>query len=129
MLRINLLNTCYSLSSFHRCLQGLNVKQVKELVLDILKVRWDVNRGGGRLHVPLSKNAKAALANNKISRTFITNLRTKYPELKLTAPQKVDVNRGLNVTREMVEEYLNDLACEINHCGIGNLEHVLMVLV
>ena len=107
-----------------RCLQGLNMKETEALVLNILKVRRDVNRRGGRAHIKLSTNAQSALLKNKVSLSFFSRLRSKHPELKLTPPKKVDMNRGLNVTCEMAEEYLDDLAAEINHAGIGTLEHI-----
>ena len=107
-----------------RCLQGLNMKETEALVLNILKVRRDVNRRGGRAHIKLSTNAQSALLKNKVSRSFFSCLRTEYPELKLTPLKKVDMNRGLNNMREMAEEYLDDLAAEINHAGIGILKHI-----
>ena len=74
------------------------MKETEKVVLDILKVRNEVNKLGGRKFVALSKNAKNAILLKKISRSFFRRLRTKYPELKMSAPRKVDVNRGLNVT-------------------------------
>ena len=38
--------------------------------------------------------------------------------------RKVNVHRVFNVTKEMATEYLDDLADEINHLEIGQLEKV-----
>ena len=100
------------------------MKETEKVVLDILKVRNEVNKLGGRKFVALSKNAKNAILLKKISRSFFRRLRTKYPELKMSAPRKVDVNQGLNVSREMAVEYLDDLAEEINYAGVGNLTYI-----
>lgn len=104
-----------------RCLQGLNKKEVAKLVLNILHTRKVLNKRGGRKHIPLSKNAKSALLNKKVSRSFFRRFRAKYPKLKLKHPQKVDVNRGLNCSKEMAVKYIDDLAQEINDLGIGIL--------
>ena len=39
-------------------------------------------------------------------------------------PKKVDVNRGLNWTRDMATSHLDQLAEEINHANIGELTYV-----
>ena len=39
-------------------------------------------------------------------------------------PKKVDVNRGLNCTREMAMSHLDQLADEISHANIGELTSV-----
>ena len=107
-----------------RCLQALNIQETGKVVINILKVRRDMNKIGGRRFIKLSTNAQDALRSEKISRSFFNRLRTKYPELKMVKPKKVDLNRGLNVTRQMAEEYIDDLAVECNLLGIGKLEHV-----
>ena len=107
-----------------RCLQGMSQKQVEDVVLSILRTREQVNKKGGRRFIALSSVAKAALRKKKVSRSFFIRLRTKYPELRMKVPRKVDINRGFNVTREMATEYLDDLAAEVNDAGIGNLVEV-----
>ena len=42
----------------------------------------------------------------------------------MKGPKKVDINRGFNVTRSTAVEYLDDLAKEINHAGVGQLTYV-----
>ena len=106
-----------------RCLQGMNGKQVEEVVLRILRTREKINKKGGRSFIALSTAAKTALRKKKVSRSFFLRLRTKYPSLKMKVPKKVDINRGFNVTKEMAVEYLDDLAAEINLTGIGQLEY------
>ena len=106
-----------------RCLQGMNDRQVEEVVLRILSTREAINKQGGRKFQKMSHAAKSALNKKKVSRSFFLTLRSKYPELKKKVPKKVDINRGFNVTEEMAIEYLDDLAAEINEAGIGRLEY------
>ena len=83
------------------------------MLLNIVKTREAVNKKGGR-SFRLSKVAKDAVKNKKGSRSFFSQLRTKYPQLKLKTRKKVDINRGFNVSK--------DMAKDINVLGIGNLE-------
>ena len=110
-----------------RCLQGLNQTEVSDLVIKILKTRKVTNRKSGRRCVALSDNANNALSRGRVSRSFFSRLRSKYPDLPLKTPKKVDINRGFNVTRTMAENYLDDLAEEINHLGIGDLTKVTQI--
>ena len=107
-----------------RCLQGMSTKEVEVVVLNILKTREQINKKGGHRFSALSKVAKDALRKKKVSRSFFPRLRTTYPELKMKVPKKIDINRGFNVTQAMAVEYIDDLAAEINHAGIGQLEKV-----
>ena len=107
-----------------RCLQGMSTKEVKVVGLNILKTREQINKKGGRRFSALSNVAKDALRKRKVSRSFFLRLRTTYPELKMKVPKKVDINRGFNITQAMAVEYIDDLAAEINHAGIGQLEKV-----
>ena len=57
----------------------------------------------------------------RAGRSFFRRLRARFPELKPKRPQRVDVNRGLNCTREMAINHLDELAEEINFSKIGTL--------
>ena len=100
----------------NRACQGLNDQQIADVVLNILRVRQKRNRerkkgvGNWYKHIPLSVNAKKALANKKISRSFFRRFRAAHPEVKPKSQHKVSLKRGLRCTREMAIDYLDALA-------------------
>ena len=49
-------------------------------------------------------------------------MKSTYPELKMKRSKKVDVNRGLNCTRDMANT--DQLDVEINQASIGELAYV-----
>ena len=100
----------------NRACQGLSADQVSGVVLNILKVRKERNgRHSAKLcitgkRIALSENAKKALQNNKVSRSFFRRLQAEHPEIKPKNRHKVSVKRGLKCTREMAIDYLDALA-------------------
>lgn len=60
---------------------------------------------------------------DRVSRSFFRRLLTKHPELIKKKQKKVEVNRGLNCTRAMAVEYLDELAVLLNENGIANLTY------
>ena len=112
------------LKNRNRCLQSLTEKEVEQVVLRMLQYRKMVNKKGGRMFIALTRNAKQALEKNKVSRSFFRRLFAKNPELVKKKQKKVEINRGLNCTREMATEYLDDLAALLNQTGIADLTYV-----
>ena len=54
----------------NRSCQGLSDNQVEGVVLNILRVRKQQNRKGGRKHEPLSTNATRALQSKRVGRSY-----------------------------------------------------------
>ena len=106
----------------NRCCQGLTEAAASDIAINILKVRVDVNKRGGRKFIPLSKQAKKALSDKKVGRRFFQRLKIAHNNLIMKSPKSLEINRGLNITREMAENHLDDLAMEINLAGIGDLK-------
>lgn len=56
---------------FFRCMQGLNKRNVNDLIIDILKIRDTNNKRGNRqAFKKLSVNAKLALQKKRYSITY-----------------------------------------------------------
>ena len=88
-------------------------------------MRKAVNKTGGRKRIPLSKAAKEIIARKKVGRSFWRRIHTQYPKLGKKKVNKVSVSRGLNCTRQMAIEYIDDLAKELIDTGIAkNLKQV-----
>ncbi|XP_047131042.1 uncharacterized protein LOC124810350 isoform X2 [Hydra vulgaris] len=103
----------------NRSLQGINKTELTKL-LDILRIRDYMNKRckGGRKLIKLSPNAKSALVNGKLSRSFWTRFHAKHSSLTIKRQGQVLINRALNCTREMACNHLNDLAMELQAAGI-----------
>ena len=52
---------------------------------------------------------------------FFQRLKIAHSNLIMKAPKSLEINRGLNITHEMAENHLDELATEINLAGIGDL--------
>ena len=89
------------LSNRNRACQGLNDQQVAGVVLNILRVPQKCNQekkkgvGNWNKYIPLSVNAKQALATKKVSRFFFRRFRAAHPEVKLKSQHKVSLKRAL----------------------------------
>ena len=96
--------------------QGLNDQQVAGVVLSILRVWQKCNQekkkgvGNWNKYIPLSVNAKHALATKKVLCYFFRRIRAAHLEVKLKSQHKVSLKRGLRCTKEMAIEYLDELA-------------------
>ena len=104
----------------NHCLQGLNRKQISELIIKTLTVRKRLcQKENWRRVRKLSKNTKSVLATNKLGKSFWTRFDAKYSKC---IPKKrqgnVSINRALNCTRNMAESHLDELAKELITCGI-----------
>ena len=108
------------LKNKNRACQGLNKAKLTKLFLDILKIRNHMNRKlkGGRKFVKLTPNAKKALEQNKLSRSFWRRFEAKHPSLTSKRQGHVSVNRALSCTREMACDHLDELAEELIDAGI-----------
>jgi hypothetical protein len=104
----------------NRCLQGINKKQLTNLILDILKIRDYANKKlkGGRRYTNLSVNAKRALQNKKLSRSFWKRWDAKHDDLRMKRQGTVTMNRAMNCTRDMASSHLDALAKELIDAGI-----------
>ena len=103
----------------NRACQGLTDTQVEGIVLNMLRVRRDRNRKGGRNFERLSKNAKDALERKHIGKSFFRRLKTRYSKLKQKRQTLVSAKRGLRCTLEMAISYLDDLADHLIEVGIA----------
>ena len=103
----------------NRACQGLTDTQVEGVVLNMLRVRRDRNRKGGRSFERLSKHAKDALEHKRIGKSFFRRLKTRYPKLKQKTQRVVSVKRGLRCTLDMAISYLDDLADHLIEVGIA----------
>ena len=104
----------------NRPCQGLTDKQVEGVVLNILQVRQQHFKKGGRNRgAPLSANAKLAIKKKRIGRSFFRRLNTRYPILKRKSQQKVSAKRGLRCTRETAVEYIDEIAELMIELGIA----------
>ena len=105
--------------------QGLNDQQVAGVVLNILRAwqkrNWEKKKGVGNWYkyIPLSVNAKQALAIKKVLRSFFRRFRVPHPEEKPKSQHKVSLKRGLCCTKEMAIEYLDELARLLTEVGIA----------
>ena len=104
----------------NRCLQGINKKQLTNLILDILKIRDYANKKlkGGRRYTNLSVNAKMALQNKKLSRSFWKRWDAKHDDLRMKRQGTVTMNRAMNCTRDMTSSHLDALVKELIDAGI-----------
>lgn len=110
---------------FFRCCQGLTRKEADDVIIKILQVRTAVNKKGGRKHITLSKSAKEVLQRKKVGRSFWRRIHAQYPKLAKKKVNKVSVSRGLNCTRQMAVEYIDELAKELIDTGIAtNMKQV-----
>ena len=109
----------------NRACQGLNDQQTAGVILNILKVRQKWNRekkkgvGNWNKYIPLSVNAKQALATKKVLRSFFRRFRAAHPEVKPKSQHKVSLKRGLHYMKEMAIEYLDELARLLIEIGIA----------
>ena len=104
----------------NRACQGLTNNHVEGVVLNILRVRKQQFRKGGRNRgSPLSMNTKRALETNHLGKSFFRRLNTRYPQLKRKLQHKVSAKRGLRCTRETAIEYIDDLAGQLIELGIA----------
>ena len=104
----------------NRACQGLTNKQVEGVVLNILRVRQQHHRKGGRNRGdPLSTNAEHILKMKHVGKSFFRRLNTRYPQLKRKIQQKVSAKRGLRCTRETAMQYIDDLAAHLIEIGIA----------
>ena len=103
----------------NRACQGLTDNQVEGVVLNMLRVRRERNRRGGRSFQKLSRCAKEALEKKRIGKSFFRRLKTSYPKLKQKTQRSVSVKRGLRCTREMAVDYLDSLADHLIEIGIA----------
>ena len=103
----------------NRACQGLSDKQVEGVILNILSIRKQQNRKGGRKHIPLSTNAARALQTKHVGRSYFRRLNTRYPQLTRKIQHKVSVKRGLRCTRETATKYIDDLANDLIELGIA----------
>ena len=109
----------------NRACQGLNDQQIASVVLNILRVRQKRDRekkkglGNWNKYIPLSVNAKQALATKKLSRSFFRRFCAAHPEVKPQSQYKVSLKRGLRCKKEMAIEYLDELARLCVEVGIA----------
>ena len=95
----------------NRACQGLTESQVEKVVLNILRVRQQLNRKSrGRNSNQLSKNALRALETNHVGLSFFRRFRSRHPQLRRKIQRKVSVKRGLRCTLETAINYIDDLA-------------------
>ena len=108
------------LKNKNRSYQGMNRKDLTKLILDVLKIRNHYNKTipKGRRTRPLSKNAKAALETNKLSKSFWRRWDAKYRDVTLKRQGTISANRALNCTLEMAQTHLDGLAKELIDAGI-----------
>ena len=78
-----------------------------------MEVRKAANKGGGRKHISLSKHAKEILQRKQVGRSFWRRLHAKHQSLGKKKVNKVSVSRGLNCTKEMAIQYIDELAEEL----------------
>ena len=106
--------------NMNRACRGLNRAKVSKLLLDILRIKDHANKKlkGGRKYAKLTPNARKALEDNKLSRSFWRRFDAKHPSLTTKRQGHVSVNRALSCTREMACEHLDDLAEELIAAGI-----------
>ena len=94
-------------------------------MLNILRVRQKRNRekkkgvDNWNKYIPLSVNAKQALATKKVSCSFFRRFRAAHPEVKPKSQHKVSLKRGLCCMKEMAIEYLDELAWLLIEVGIA----------
>ena len=100
---VNRNRTCHSMSD----------KQVDGVILNILSVRKQQNRQGGRKLEPLSTNAARALQTKRVGRRYFRRLNTSYPQLARKNQHKVSAKRGLRCTRETAIRFIDDLATDL----------------
>ena len=103
----------------NHCRQGINKKELTNLILDIVKIRDYANKKfkGGRRYSSLSVNAKRALQSGKLSRSFWKRWDTKYDNLRLKRQGIVSLNRAMNCTCDMASSHLDALAKELIDAG------------
>ena len=93
-------------------------------MLSILRVWQKCNQekkkgvGNWNKCIPLSVNAKHALATKKVLCYFFRRIRAAHSEVKLNSQHKVSLKRGLRCTKEMAIEYLDELARLLIEVGI-----------
>ena len=103
----------------NRACQGLSENEVEVVVLNMLRVRRERNRKGGRSFQKLSRYAKEALEKKFLGKSFFRRLKTSYPNLKQKTQRSVSLKRGLRCTKEMAIEYLDNLAVHLIEVGIA----------
>ena len=111
------------LANKNRCCQGLTEKAASDVGINILRARIAINKQKGRKFIPLSWQAKNAVANNELGRRYFQRLKIDHPGLIMKKPKAMEINRGLNITREMAENHLDGFPNEINQAGIGTLTY------
>ena len=97
----------------------MTTKEADEVIIKILQIRKSVNKAGGRKHIKLSKYAKDVLQRKKVGRSFWRRFQAQHPKLAKKRVNKVSVSRGLNCTRQMAIEYIDELAEELIDTGIA----------
>ena len=102
----------------NRACQGLTDVQVEGAILNILRVRKQRNRNGGRRYEKLSANALHALQTKHVGKNFFRRFNIRYPQLKRKMQQKVSAKRGLRCTRETAIQYIDDRAAHLIQVGI-----------
>ena len=77
--------------------QGVERKQLERMVIDSLKLRPVVNRG--RRYKPLSRNAKAMLAADKVGADWFTYFFATHPDIKEKQPCSEEIARATWMTK------------------------------
>ena len=90
-----------------------------DTILNTLRARKALyKRNGKRKELKLSKVGESALSNNKLSRSFWNRWNSKHKSLTQKRQGNISINRALNCTKKMACDHLNDLAEELQVCGI-----------
>ena len=75
--------------------------------------------GNWNKYIPLSVNAKQALATKKILHSFFQRFCAAHAEVKPKSQHKVSLKRGLCYTKEMAIKHLDELAWLVIEVGIA----------
>ena len=104
----------------NRCLQGLNKRDLTEVMLNVLRIRdYAYRKYHGRRVQKLSAVAKHALETGKLSKSFWKRWDAKYAKVLTKKRQgTVSMNRALNCTKEMAISHIDELAEELIEAGI-----------
>ena len=113
------------LVSKNRAYQPMNRKDCTKYILAMLKLRSDHNKKtkGGRKFKKLSPAATRALKNKSLGRKFWERFDVKYKDvIKKKRRGCTSLKRILACTEEMAKSHIDDLAGELQRCGIMKMQ-------